>query len=234
MKPLLFDQCRAYLLATAAASEKSDPRPSPLAITISRQTGAGAVTIGRKVAEMLQRRQGAPRYPWAVFDRNLVARVIEDHGLPAELEKYMPEDAVARVPDLLEDLFGLHPPSSTLVHYATRTILRLALLGNVVLIGRGANFVTARLDHVLHVRLVAPLEARIKNVEKYYDLTPHEAAVFVAKGDRGRAGYVRRHFKADIEDPLHYHLTINTGLTGFAKAAKIIAEAARELGSGRS
>jgi hypothetical protein len=233
MNPRLLDQCRTYLLAHAITAPAGEPRPAPRAVTISRETGAGAITIGELVARSLQERgMGDPRRPWAVFDRNLVKQVLVDHKLPLELEKYMPEDAADRVEDLVEDLLGVHPAARTLAEHSTHTIHRLAQRGNVILVGRGGNRVTAHLKHVFHVRLIAPRDVRIRHVGEYYSLSRKKAAEFVRKSDVARARYVRRHFHASISDPLQYHITINTAAVDYPTAARLIVEAVSGLRDG--
>jgi len=34
---------------------------------------------------------------------------------------------------------------------------------------------------------------------------------FIQREDRGRKRYLRKHYQKDIDDPLPYHLVINTG-----------------------
>ena len=84
---------------------------------------------------------------------------MEDHDLPERVARFMPEDRASEISDTMEELFGLHPPSWLLVRKVTETILHLAELGNVILIGRGAAVITANLDHVFHVRLIGSLES---------------------------------------------------------------------------
>ena len=100
--------------------------------------------------------------PWAVFDANLAKQVLEDHKLPANLERFMTEDARLPVEAIVEEVLRLHPSAWTLVEHTTQTILRLAGLGHAILVGRGASVITARLPNVFHVRLVAPLATRIR------------------------------------------------------------------------
>ena len=207
-------------------------RPRLPAVTISRETAAGAVTIAKMVVEQLDRGEERDnRCPWAVFDRNLAEKVLEDHNLPTKLKEFMPEDAISPVDDVLEELLGLHPSQWTLVQHTIETVLRLATLGNVVLVGMGASLITAKLKHVLHVRLVAPLDQRLQHAEQYYHLSPKDAVEFVRKRDLARRSFVRRYFNADIEDPLGYDLTIKTGKIGFAETARIIAEGVAGLKS---
>jgi hypothetical protein len=65
-----------YLGAQFSPVEKPEIRQRP-AITLSRQSGAGALTVGNLVAEHLNLDyQGDPPRPWAVFDRNLALRIL--------------------------------------------------------------------------------------------------------------------------------------------------------------
>ena len=138
------------------------------AVTISRQAGCGALVVAEKLAHYLQGHPAGNACPWVVFDRNLMDKVLEDHNLPACLAKFLPEDRISELEDLMADVFGVHPPATTVLQQTAETMLKLAEAGNVILIGRGANIVTARLPHVLHVRLVAPLEDRIEHAHEAY------------------------------------------------------------------
>jgi cytidylate kinase len=51
------------------------------------------------------------------------------------------------------------------------------------------------------------------------------ARQFCLREDLGRKRYLKKYFNADVEDPLLYHLTINTGLVSYEHAARMIAEA---------
>jgi len=141
------------------AFAKRTPRVQLPAITIYRDDGAGAITIGHLAAKILDDRcSGSPKVPWTVFERNLAEKVLEEHNLPATLEHFMREDATFPLSDAVDELLGLHPSSWTLVEHTTQTIRRLAIMGNVILVGRGSNFISAHFPHVFHVRLIAPLK----------------------------------------------------------------------------
>ena len=136
----------------------------------------------------------------------------------------MHEDKTSEIADTMEELFGLHPPSWLLVRKITETILHLAELGNVILIGRGAAVVTANLDHVFHVRLVSALEKRIQRIQELQKMSKQEALRFIEQEDRGRERYLKKYFKADVDDPLLYDLTINVDRISYDNAANLIAE----------
>ncbi|HOX56039.1 MAG TPA: cytidylate kinase-like family protein [Candidatus Paceibacterota bacterium] len=195
------------------------------AVTMSRQTGSGAHIVAEKLAAHLQAHSPKDSCPWTVFDRNLVEKVLEDHNLPQRLAGFMPEDRVSELEDTVDDLLGLHPPSWTLVRQTTDTILRLVELGNVILIGRGATVITARLDYVFHVRIVGSLEKRVKHVQELNRISKEAALDIIRREDRGRKRYLKKYFGMNPDDPLQYHLIINTDSIACDEAARIIGDA---------
>jgi len=76
------------------------------------------------------------------------------------------------------------------------------------------------------VRLVAPLEKRIEHVHEFYNMSRREARAFCLREDLGRHRYLKKYFNADIDNPLLYHMVINTGLVSYVDAAQSIADAA--------
>jgi cytidylate kinase len=230
MNALGVERCLSFINAQLKANGKGrngeESSGQIRAVTISRQAGCGAVVVAQKLAECLQARKAHNGSQWTVFDRNLVERVLEEHNLPQRLAKFMPENWTSEIEDIIDDLFGLHPPTEILVRQTAETILRLAKLGNMIIIGRGANVITAKLDSVFHVRLVAPLERRVERIEESDHLDQAGALELIRREDKGRTRYLKKYYHKDINDPLLYHLVINTGLVGYEGAARIIETAA--------
>ena len=111
------------------------------AITISRQEGAGGLTVASNLAGYL-RTHTASHEQWTVFSQHLVAKVLEEYHHQKGIGDFMKEDHKGFLTDAFEELLGLHPSTWTLVEQTNATILRLAEIGNVILIGRGGNVVT--------------------------------------------------------------------------------------------
>jgi len=226
------EHCLSFINSQAHSGDKfriDGEKVAARAVTISRQAGCGALVVAEKLAKYLQAFSAKNSVPWTVFDRNLMDKVLEEHDLPAYLAKFMTEDRVSGVEDFLTDLLGTYPPQWKVVRQTTETILRLAHLGHVIIIGRGSNVITSQLPRVLHVRLVAPLEKRIEHAHEAYQMTKAKARTFCLREDSGRARYLKKYFKAEVNDPTLYHLTINTGLVGYDEAAKLIGDAAVNL-----
>lgn len=191
-------------------------------MTISRQSGCGACYFAEKLAADLRDRFPQDPRPWSVFDRKLVEVVLEDHHMPARLAAYMPEDRVGHLHDIIEELFNLHPPTEILVRRTSESILHMAHLGHAIIVGRGGNVITARLAGVLHIRLVGSVEMRLMRLQKYDQLDKAAALERLKLEDAGRRRYLKSYFGKDTEDPLLYHLVINTDRVGLEAAAKMV------------
>lgn len=225
MKDTSLSKCVTYIEAQERSSRAASKMAALSAITISREAGAGATSVATRLAGILEKRREHGGAPWTVFDQNLVEKVLQDHNLPARIRRFMPEDATPVVTAAVEEMLGLHPSAWTLQQHTVDTIYRLALLGNVILIGRGSNLITARMPHVIHVRLVAPREIRVQRFCEDRGLPVQEADKLVEKLDSARRRYVKSHFNANVADPLGYDLVVNTGKIDYDRAAEVIASA---------
>lgn len=226
--PFGLDQCYSFINCHLQA-----PRPGRAGgadwircITISRQSGCGAHVFAEELAAWLQSHLPGSPAPWTIFDGGLVEAVLHDHHLPSRLAAFMPEDRVSQLDDIIHQLLSQHPPTELLVRQTSETILRLAELGNVIIVGRGANIITARLPRILHVRLVGSVEQRVAHMKAFDKLNEKDALARIAREDTGRRRYLKRYLGKDIDDPLHYHLIINTDRTTLGEAAVIVGDLA--------
>jgi cytidylate kinase len=80
-------------------------------------------------------------------------------------------------------------------------------------------------DRALHVLVVTPPEARVKRVMESLKLAEEAAKREIARSDGSRREFTKRYFHADLEDPAHYDLVVNTGFLNFEDAASIIVDA---------
>jgi hypothetical protein len=221
-----FERCKAFIDCQLQPAGK--PRVSARngerwrAVTISRQTGSGAHAVGEELANYLQAHSPKDAPPWTMFDRDLVEKVLEEHHLPERMARFLAEDRISELQDTMDELFGLHPPSWTLVRQTADTILHLVELGRVIIVGRGGGIITRNLDYVFHVRLVGSLERRLEHVQEYYKMGKREALEFIQQEDRGRRRYLKKYFNLEIDDPLLHHMVINTDLVPHKLAARMI------------
>jgi cytidylate kinase len=223
------EKCRLYIESLSKTVDENGkiirkPEKGP-SITISRETGTSAKNVGEKVITFLEkyRKENAP--PWAICDKNIIEKVLDDYHLPKALTDLAEEDKYSHVNITLNELFVGHTAGWTLYYRISRTILQLAELGNIIIIGRGANVITSKLTNSFHVRLIAPLEERIKRFSEIYNLDKKTAVEIIEEHDNSRKKYLKSIFNKKIDDPFLYHLVVNTSKLSPEDIAFIISEA---------
>lgn len=197
-------------------------------LTLSCETGAGATSLGRELIPLLDREFRDPAHSWVFLDRDLLAKALTHHQLPARLAEYLPEDRVSEIRSAIGELVGLHPSLWQLEQKVSEAILQLAHVGHVVFSGRAAHLITRNLPGGLHVRLVAPRDVRITRIATALKLGREKAEAHVNRQDEARRRFARSNFDQDIDDPHGYDLVINTDHVSPAGAARLVVDALRE------
>ena len=87
-----------------------------------------------------------------------------------------------------------------------------------------APAVVGQVKGCLHVKLVAARDVRIRTVCDRFGLSPNEAARQLEEVDSHRLRYHREYYQRDWNDPVNYHMVLNTGLLGMDGATDVIAE----------
>ncbi|MFZ5496040.1 MAG: AAA family ATPase [Verrucomicrobiota bacterium] len=205
--------------ARFAARTGSAPRPF---LTISRETCAGATTIGKHLLPLLEAHLGEEGRSWMFLDKDLLNQALNLHHLPERLADYLPEDRLPEIKGLIGEIVGLHPPLWELEHRVAEAIHRFAELGRVIISGRAAHLITRDLPGGFHVRLVAPLESRIRRAQQIHQSGREVAENFIRESDQARARHVQTNFGQDVGDPHLYDLTINTDRVPPATAARLV------------
>jgi cytidylate kinase len=208
-------------------------------ITISRQYGSGGDAIGKRVCEALG---------YSYFDKDLMARVASEAGISENDIVDMPEHAY-KLRGFFDKLFGRRRPATeawtddtarrTLpvealdearsVNLIKNTILEAHKHDNVIIVGRGGQAILREQPGVLHVRIIAPLGARVLRVQSAENVGLDEATAQVKRRDEAAAAYLERFYDIDWDNPLLYHLIINTGKWEVEDAVQIILNALAHL-----
>ena len=221
---------RADSYASAPTRDSRAPwtvqKPAGSFVTISREAGSGGASLARLLARKLNG-DAAPDVVWKVYEGNLTTRMLLDHQLPARFARYLPEDKVPEINASIGEFVGLHPSLWELTQKTNETMRQLATGGNVILVGRGANFATAELRGGVHVRLIAPVKHRAQYLAQLYNIPEQEALARNGKCDAARRRYVKATFNAEVAEATAYDLVINTAQVSLAAAAELIASHVR-------
>lgn len=215
---------RARLKTPTAASFTDGGASASPFVTISREACAGATTVGEALMPLLNKTFPEEGQEWAFFDKNLLTHALTSQNLEERLAQYLPEDRVSEIQSAIGELTGLHPSIWQLERQVAEAILQLAHMGRVVFAGRGAHIITRSLPGGFHVRLVAPLQARIERMMSLQHCDSDKAESLVVKMDTARRRHLQSHFDTDIDDAHTYDLVINTGRVAAEDAARLIVD----------
>lgn len=207
-------------------------------VTLSRQYASGVADIAPRVAEQLDA---------DLIDRQLIEDVAQRLGVPEDMVVEHDERGDSPITALVNALRVSYPDASSLpdlmeppgvlpdlsnrayVQVVEQIIQEAARSDNVVIVGRGSQFVLRNHPRALHVHLFAPVDIRVERVMSEQKLSHHDAERLVRDIDGARARYARHFYHADWQLSQHYHLLINTGTIDGVKAADLIVVAARML-----
>jgi hypothetical protein len=168
---------------------------------------------------------------WLVFDNEIVYEIAKKSHIRRQLVESLDERDRATIQDIIGQL--LNPQeigTSGYLVYLKQVVLTLGYQGDVVIVGHSARFILPG-QFGLSVRMVAPIEVRIRRIAEKARLSLKAARVEVERIDRERERSVRRHFGHDVTDPLSHDLIINTGAMNVEAAAEVVITALqRKLG----
>lgn len=98
---------------------------------------------------------------------------------------------------------------------------------NVLILGRGSQVVLRDHPSATHVLLVGPKDLRIANIAKREGISSEEAEQHTKSLDKGRVSFHEKFFDVNVNDPAHYHLTLNVGRLTQDQIASLIADTAQ-------
>jgi len=170
-------------------------------VTLSRLPGSGGEILGRKLAENLK---------IGYFDNEIIEAIAKSAKVGDTIVETLDEQDRSMLSDWISALLGdqqLWPYEY--LHHLSRVVGAIAAHGHAVIVGRGAGFILPP-EISLRVLVVAPLEDRVRNVAEMYTVPEEEARKRVIRAQSERQAFIRRYFNADMMDPIHYDLIINT------------------------
>lgn len=214
-------------------------------ITMSRQVGSGSLELAQRLCSELN---------LVAFDKHMMLQVASEVGLPpeqiidyseAEYERRgFLDELFRRSRSVAEFSLWVGSPGSgyerrpwifderDAIGMVRATIQAAYKRGNVLIIGRGGQVILEGKPDVLHLRIVAPLEDRLARLEAQQNMTPAQARRYLEEIDESTAGYLRAYHGVSPDDPMLYHLILNTGKLGIEGACALVKKALLWLPAG--
>jgi cytidylate kinase len=121
------------------------------------------------------------------------------------------------------------PDEADLFRGQAEAVMRTALSSGAVILGRAGAAAFRGEPGVLRVRLFGPAEARITQATRIEEIDEPTARQRLPEVDSARAQYVRRLYRADIDDPDLFHLHLDSTVLPLSACADMIVAAYRAL-----
>ncbi len=182
-------------------------------VTVAMQPGSCGSVVAQKIAE---------RLGFSYFHRGIVEEISKSAKIRSTVVNTLEKERLSGVKDFISSLIEeqyIHP--DTYLRHLLEVIGTIGKHGRAVIVGRGANFILPA-DDIFSVRVIAPLEERIRNVALHYRVTSEEAKRRIIRRASRRKAFVRQSFHVDISDPIHYDMIVNTGKMSIAAAVESV------------
>ncbi len=170
-------------------------------ITFSVSPGSSGRIIARRVAEVLK---------FDFFDRDIIKMIAEHSDISDRVILSIEKERLSGIKDFIASLIDdryLYP--GIYLEHLMNVVGVIAKHGYAVIVGRGGNFIIPP-SECLSVRVVAPLEQRVRNIAQAYEVPIETARKRVLHRESRRAAFVKQSFHTDVADPENYDLVINT------------------------
>lgn len=195
----------------------------PLVITIEREWGSGGHEIGQRLAKELG---------IAFYDYQLIEKVAEETGLPAETVKRREE----RVKGVLYTLynqanaFSRDQSAEDAIFDAQSKIIRdLAAKESCVIVGRLGGYILRNRANAFHLFLSASEEFRADRLAERSKLDRKDVLDMIQKEDELRHSYCLHFTGKPWGLAKHYHLCLDTSAYGIEKSLQMIRQALDQM-----
>jgi cytidylate kinase len=186
-----------------SSQKRTKKSPMGIVVTISREPGSGGEDIAQKVSAELG---------WHLYNKDIMEKIAENEQIATEVIFTMDEKTQSDFHDWLSDFLGGSSISSDIyLKHLRNIIFAIAAHGGAVILGRGANYFIPP-ERRISIRLVAPINVRVKNVIEKLGLSEKLAREYITKKENEQRRYIKKYFNAEIKEPHLYHAIFNTGL----------------------
>lgn len=192
-------------------------------ITISREPGSGGNILAKQLSDRLK---------YDLFYQEFIHNMAESAQVSVRLLETLDEKGASVLEEWISSLVDKrHLWPDRYLQHLMKIIGTIGKHGRAIIVGRGANFVLPP-DKRLSIRVISPLETRLKNVSQEFGVSVDDARPRVLKTESDRRAFIKKYFNEDIRDPLNYDVIINTGTLSIHDAVNAVVGALSQLNRG--
>jgi cytidylate kinase len=194
-------------------------------ITISRQFGAGGISLGEYVAKKLD---------YKFYDRRILHLIAKETEVTMRWVEYFDKEMGSKFyrivssnakKSMIESVTNSGKGflnGETYMDTLRKIITAIADKGNAVIVGRGSQYILKNVRDVVNILLIAKKYDRIKYLVDKSEISLEQADSIVKNEDIRRSNLYRMFDKNDYDKPFNYHLVINMSKVSKERACKVV------------
>ncbi len=176
--------------------------PGPV-VTISRAFGCEATPVAAKLLNRIKEAsESRSNQGWRIVSKEILNdAAAELHVNPVRIEKLMDSKGESTIGSMFSSLGNFYGLSDKKVIETLKDVIEhYAHEGKSVIIGRGGAYITRRIPQSLHIKLQAPFDWRVSQMQEKRRLSKNEAKILVMEMDTKRTAWVDHitHGNADL------------------------------------
>ncbi len=214
IEQIIEEQVQKWQISRTEKKTRDAQRP---VITISREPGSGGRILAQRMAD---------KHRMDLFHQEILNEMASSARVSRAFLQTLDEKGLSVLEDWIASLVHQqHLWHDQYQQHLMKVVGTIGKHGNAVVVGRGANFILPP-EGRLRVRVISPLEVRVDNLVQQYGVTAADAKRRIIRTENERRAFIRKYFNADISDPIHYDLVVNTGTLPLERAVETVTCAA--------
>lgn len=177
-------------------------------ITISREVGCNGLVIANLIAKKLNEERFHTK--WQVLSKEIFHQsAIELKMDPERIRRIFKQSDKYAFDEILKAFSNRNYKSEQkIVKTVIGVVRNLAIEGFAIIVGRAGHIIANDIKNAIHIRLVAPLEYRIKNIQVNNHLNKEEALHFINRVEKERIAFRKAIKEENLREEL-FDLTLN-------------------------
>jgi cytidylate kinase len=196
-------------------------------LTISRQFGAGGITLGKMIADKLG-------YTFA--DTEIIQEIAKEANVSPQWVESFEKEAGSKLSRVISSMVSQkwidrvlkdergYLDEQIYLDYLVLIIAKMADEDDVVIIGRGSQYILNDHPDAFHILLVDEFENRVKFLVDRYQFSEKKATHIVTNEDKRRLNLYRKIGKKDYDNPGLYHLVLNMNRLDLPMAERLVCQ----------
>ena len=196
-------------------------------ITISRQFGAGGITLVKMVSE---------KFVYTFADTEIIKMVAEMANVSTHWVETVEKEAGGKLSRFVSRMVSRplvdkilkgergYIDETIYLDYLVLIIAQIADEGDVVILGRGSQYILDDHPEAFHILMIDSFENRVRFMQKNYDLSEKRATRLIRGEDKRRKTLYQKLGKTDYDNPFLYHMVLNMSKLSLEEAKQIVCQ----------